>query len=175
MLTTFSLLGHWLEMRSRFATGRAVEALLRLAPATARVIRDGAEVELPVEQVVTGDLVAIRPGDRVPVDGEVVSGTSFVDESMLTGEPVPVEKTPGARVAAGTVNQNGAFQFRATAVGVDTALARIVQLVQDAQASKAPAQRLADTAGKYLVFVALGSGLLAFLAWTLLGRTWCSP
>lgn len=170
MLTTFSLLGHWLEMRSRFATGRAVEALLRLAPATARVIRDGAEVELPVEQVVTGDLVAIRPGDRVPVDGEVVSGTSFVDESMLTGEPVPVEKTPGARVAAGTVNQNGAFQFRATAVGVDTALARIVQLVQDAQASKAPAQRLADTAGKYLVFVALGSGLLAFLAWTLLGE-----
>ncbi|KQR35122.1 ATPase P [Deinococcus sp. Leaf326] len=170
MLTTFSLLGHWLEMRSRFATGRAVEALLRLAPATARVIRNGAEVELPVEDVVTGDTLAMRPGDRVPVDGEVVSGTSFVDESMLTGEPVPVEKTPGARVTTGTVNQNGAFQFRATAVGADTALARIVKLVQNAQASKAPAQRLADTAGKYLVFVALGSGLLAFLVWTLLGE-----
>ncbi|MFC6663204.1 copper-translocating P-type ATPase [Deinococcus multiflagellatus] len=171
MLTTFSLLGHWLEMRSRFATGRAVEALLRLAPATARVVRAGTEIEIPVEQVVTGDIVVIRPGDRVPVDGEVVSGASFVDESMLTGEPVPVEKTPGEKVTAGTVNQNGAFGFRATAVGADTALARIVGLVQNAQASKAPAQRLADTAGKYLVFVALGSGLIAFLAWMLLGQS----
>lgn len=171
MLTTFSLLGHWLEMRSRFATGRAVEALLKLTPATARVVRGDTEEEIPVEQVVTGDVLAVRPGDRVPVDGAVVSGASFVDESMLTGEPVPVEKTAGSAVTAGTVNQNGAFRFRATAVGADTALARIVQLVQNAQASKAPAQRLADTAGKYLVFVALGSGLIAFLVWTLLGES----
>ena len=169
MLTTLSLLGHWLEMRSRFATGRAVEALLKLAPATARVVRHGQEVELPLEQVVVGDELAVRPGDRVPVDGDVVTGSSYVDESMITGEPIPVQKTAGARVTGGTVNQNGALTFRATAVGSDTALSRIVQMVQNAQASKAPAQRLADTAGKYLVFVALGSGLLAFLIWYLLG------
>lgn len=169
MLTTFSLAGHWLEMRSRFATGRAVEALLKLAPSTARVIRDGQEVEVSLEQVIVGDEIVVRPGDRVPVDGEVVSGTSYVDESMITGEPVPVAKSAGARVTGGTVNQNGAFHFRATAVGADTALSRIVQMVQNAQASKAPAQRLADTAGKYLVFVALGSGLIAFLVWSFLG------
>ncbi|GGN42536.1 heavy metal translocating P-type ATPase [Deinococcus daejeonensis] len=169
MLTTLSLLGHWLEMRSRFATGRAVEALLKLAPSTARVVRHGQEVEVPLEQVGVGDLLAVRPGDRVPVDGEVTDGSSYVDESMITGEPIPVAKTTGAKVTGGTVNQNGAFQFRATAVGADTALSRIVQMVQNAQASKAPAQRLADQAGKYLVFVALGSGLLAFLAWSFLG------
>ncbi|GAA5513820.1 potassium-transporting ATPase ATP-binding subunit [Deinococcus carri] len=170
MLTTLSLLGHWLEMRSRFATGRAVEALLKLAPSTARVVRNGQELEVPLEQVVVGDEIAVRPGDRVPVDGEVINGSSYVDESMITGEPIPVAKNPGARVTGGTVNQNGAFTFRATAVGADTALSRIVQLVQNAQASKAPAQRLADQAGKYLVFVALGAGLIAFLAWYFLGN-----
>ncbi|GAA5533531.1 heavy metal translocating P-type ATPase [Deinococcus aluminii] len=170
MLTTLSLLGHWLEMRSRFATGRAVEALLKLAPSTARVVRNGQEQEIPLEQVVVGDEIAVRPGDRVPVDGEVLTGSSYVDESMITGEPIPVAKNPGARVTGGTVNQNGAFTFRATAVGADTALSRIVQMVQNAQASKAPAQRLADLAGKYLVFVALGAGLIAFLAWYFLGN-----
>ncbi|TMA84459.1 MAG: heavy metal translocating P-type ATPase, partial [Deltaproteobacteria bacterium] len=169
MLTTFSLAGHWLEMRSRFATGRAVEALLQLAPATARVKRGGKEVEIPLEQVAVGDEIVVRPGDRVPVDGEVMSGSSYVDESMITGEPVPVAKTTGAEVVGGTVNQTGAFNFKATAVGADTALARIVQMVQNAQASKAPAQRLADTAGKYLVFVAIGSGLVAFLLWYFIG------
>jgi len=169
MLTSFSLAGHWLEMRSRFATGRAVEALLKLTPATARVVQGGEEHEVPLDQVRVGDELAVRPGDRVPVDGEVLSGSSFVDESMITGEPVPVEKRLGARVTGGTVNQTGAFHFRATAVGADTALASIVHLVQNAQASKAPAQRLADTAGKYLVFVALGAGLLTFLSWLLLG------
>ncbi len=169
MLTSFSLAGHWLEMRSRFATGRAVEALLKLAPATARVKRGGQEQEIPLEQVVVGDEIVVKPGDRVPVDGELVSGTSYVDESMITGEPIPVAKRDGARVIGGTVNQTGAFDFRATAVGADTALARIVQMVQNAQASKAPAQRLADQAGKYLVFVALASGLITFLAWTLFG------
>ena len=169
MLTSFSLAGHWLEMRSRFATGKAVEALLKLAPATARVKRDGAESEIPLEQVVVGDEIVVRPGDRVPVDGEVISGSSYVDESMISGEPIPVPKNSGARVIGGTVNQTGAFNFRATAVGADTAVARIVQMVQNAQASKAPAQRIADRAGKYLVFVALGSGLLAFLIWYFLG------
>jgi P-type Cu2+ transporter len=169
MLTTFSLAGHWLEMRSRFATGRAVEALLKLAPATARVKRGGKEVEIPLEQVAVGDEIVVRPGDRVPVDGQVVWGSSYVDESMITGEPVPVAKTAPAKVIGGTVNQTGAFNFKATAVGADTALARIVQMVQNAQASKAPAQRLADTAGKYLVFVAIGSGLAAFLLWYFVG------
>ncbi|PYE53934.1 heavy metal translocating P-type ATPase [Deinococcus yavapaiensis] len=169
MLTALSLLGHWLEMRSRFATGRAVEALLKLAPSTARVLRGGQEVEIPLEQIVVGDEIAVRPGDRVPVDGQVTSGHSYVDESMVSGEPVPVAKEAGARVTGGTVNQTGAFTFKATAVGADTALSRIVQMVQNAQASRAPAQRLADQAGKYLVFLALGSGLLAFLAWSFFG------
>ncbi len=169
MLTAFSLGGHWLEMRSRFATGKAVEALLKLAPATARVKRDGQESEIPLDQVVVGDEIVVRPGARVPVDGEVLSGSSFVDESMITGEPVPVEKVVGAKVVGGTVNQSGAFSFKATAVGANTALSRIVQMVQNAQASKAPAQRMADTAGKYLVYVALASGLSAFTIWYLLG------
>src|SRR5215467_5109667 len=170
MLTTFSLAGHWLEMRSRFATGRAVEALLKLAPATARVKHGAEEIEIPLEQVAVGDEIVVRPGDRVPVDGQVVSGSSYVDESMITGEPVPVPKTTGAKVVGGTVNQTGAFNFKATAIGADTALARIVQMVQNAQASKAPAQRLADTAGKYLVFVAIGSGFAAFLMWYFVGN-----
>ncbi len=169
MLTSFSLAGHWLEMRSRFATGKAVEALLKLAPATARVKREGVETEIPLEEVVVGDEIVVRPGDRVPVDGAVISGSSYVDESMITGEPIPVAKIPGAKVIGGTVNQTGAFNFKATAVGADTALSRIVQMVQNAQASKAPAQRLADQAGKYLVYAALCSGLVAFTAWYFLG------
>ncbi len=167
MLTTFSLAGHWLEMRSRFATGRAVEALLKLTPATARVLRNGQEQQVPLEQVVVGDELIVKPGDRVAVDGTVTSGSSYVDESMISGESIPVQKESGAKVTGGTVNQSGAFQFKATAVGADTALAKIVQMVQDAQASKAPAQQLADTAGKYLVFVALGAGILTFTAWML--------
>ncbi len=170
MLTAFSLLGHWMEMRSRFATGRAVEALLKLAPPTARRVRDGAEEEVPLEAVVVGDVLAVRPGDTVPVDGAVTEGSSYVDESMLTGEPVPVPKQAGAEVVGGTRNQQGAFRFRATKVGADTALARIVALVRDAQSSKAPAQRLADLAGKYLVVVALASGVITFVAWMLVGR-----
>ena len=169
MLTTFSLAGHWLEMRSRFATGRAVEALLKLAPAEARVLRNGQELTLPLEQVMVGDEIVVKPGDRVPVDGSVISGSSYVDESMISGEPIPVIKETGAKVIGGTVNQTGAFNFKTTAIGADTALARIVTMVKNAQASKAPAQRLADTAGKYLVFVAIGAGILTFLVWWLLG------
>ena len=169
MLTTLSLLGHWLEMRARFSTGKAVEALLELAPATARVLRDGRELELPLEQVVVGDVIVVKPGDRVPVDGVVVSGSSYVDEAMITGEPIPVAKEVKAKVIGGTVNQNGSFNFEATAVGADTALSRIVQMVQNAQASKAPAQRLADLAGKYLVYVALSAGATSFLIWYVFG------
>jgi P-type Cu2+ transporter len=166
MLTTFSLLGHWLEMRSRLATGKAVEALLKLAPSTARVLRKGQEVEVPLEKVIVGDDIIVKPGDRIPVDGEVVSGQSYVDEAVITGESLPVVKDVGAKVIGGTVNQTGTFNFKATAVGADTALSRIVTMVKNAQASKAPAQRLADRAGKYLVFIAIGAGIITFLAWT---------
>ena len=169
MLTTFSLLGHWMEMAARNATGEAIASLLKLVPETARVIRDGQEVEVPVEEVQVGDIVAVRPGEKVPVDGVVVDGRSYVDESMITGEPVPVEKTEGVKVTGGTLNTTGAFRFKTEHVGSDTALARIVQMVQSAQGSKAPAQRLADEAGKYLVFVALGSGALALIIWLALG------
>src|SRR6266702_2037697 len=170
MLTAFSLLGHWLEMRSRFATGRAVEALLELAPPTARRVRDGHEDEVPLAAVAVGDVLSVRPGDTIPVDGVVIEGTSYVDESMLTGEPLPVSTGPGDEVVGGTRNQQGAFRFRATNVGADTALARIVAMVRDAQSSKAPAQRLADLAGKYLVIVALAAGVVTFAAWLVLGH-----
>lgn len=170
MLTSFSLLGHWMEMRSRFATGRAVEALLKLAPPTARRVQNGIEEEVSLDVVAVGDTLAVRPGDTIPVDGMVTEGSSYVDESMLTGEPVPVAKTTGAVVVGGTRNQQGAFRFRATKVGADTALARIVAMVRDAQSSKAPAQRLADLAGKVLVIVALAAGTITFGAWLLFGR-----
>src|SRR5216117_3667133 len=170
MLTAFSLLGHWLEMRSRFATGRTVEALLELAPPTARRVRDGREEEVPLDAIAMGDVLAVRPGDTVPVDGFVIEGTSYVDESMLTGEPVPVAKGHGDEVVGGTRNQQGAFRFRATKVGADTALARIVAMVREAQSSKARAQRLADLAGKYLVIVALASGAVTLLGWLVFGH-----
>ena len=170
MLTAFSLLGHWMEMRSRLATGRAVEALLKLAPPTARRVRDGHEEEVPLEAIAVGDFLAVRPGDTIPVDGVVIEGSSYVDESMLTGEPVPVAKGPRDEVVGGTRNQRGAFRFRATRVGADTALARIVAMVQEAQSSKAPAQRLADLAGKYLVIVALAAGVITFAAWLVFGH-----
>ncbi len=170
MLTAFSLLGHWLEMRSRFATGRAVEALLELAPPSARRVRDGQEQEVPLEAIAAGDVLAVRPGDTIPVDGVVIEGSSYIDESMLTGEPVPVAKGPGDEVVGGTRNQQGAFRFRATKVGADTALARIVAMVREAQSSKAPAQRLADLAGKYLVIVALTTGVVTFSAWLVVGH-----
>jgi Cu2+-exporting ATPase len=170
MLTTLSLLGHWMEMRSRFATGRAVEALLSLAPPTARVRRGGEQIEIPLSDVVTGDEIVVRPGEKVPVDGEVVDGDSYVDESMITGEPLPVHKRTGATVVGGTINTTGAFTFAATAVGAETALSRIVQLVRNAQASKAPAQRLADVAGKYIVYLALSAGIFTFIGWSAFGN-----
>src|SRR5438309_6682612 len=170
MLTAFSLLGHWLEMRSRFATGRAVEALLELVPPTARRVRNGQAEEVPLEAVAVGDVLAVRPGDTIPVDGVVIEGTSYVDESMLTGEPVPVAKQPGDAVVGGTRNQQGAFRFRATKIGADTALARIVAMVRGAQSSKAPGARLAGRAGPWLVIVALAAGVVTFLVWLVLGH-----
>jgi Cu2+-exporting ATPase len=166
MLVTFVLFGHWMEMRSRRGSSDALNALLRLAPSQANVIGpDGQAHTVPVEEVHVGDLLLLRPGEKTPVDGVVSEGESAIDESMVTGESLPVEKQPGDEVIGGTVNGSGSLRFTATKVGSDTALAQIVQLVQTAQNSKAPAQRLADRAAQYLVLGAVGAGLLTFLVW----------
>ncbi|GAB6858029.1 heavy metal translocating P-type ATPase [Microbacterium xylanilyticum] len=169
VLTTFVLLGHWVEMRARGGANDAIRRLLELAPARAVVIRDGNEVEIPTSEVVPGDLMLIRPGAKVPTDGRVEDGESEVDESMVTGESMPVEKAPGSEVIGATVNTVGTLRVRATKVGADTALAQIVKLVQEAQNSKAPGQRLADRAAFWLVLVALIGGSLTFLVWLLVG------
>jgi len=163
------LMGRWLEARAKGQTGAAITKLLGLAPKTARVIRGGVELDLPLEQVVAGDLLRVRPGDKVPVDGVVTAGRSAVDESMLTGESLPVEKGPGDTAIGGTLNRTGSFTFRATKVGRDTALAQIVRLVEQAQGSKAPIQRLADVISSYFVPVVLGVSALTFIGWFVLG------
>jgi Cu2+-exporting ATPase len=164
-LAAFVLLGHWFEMRARGGANDAIRALLDLAPPMAVVIRDGREQEVPTAEVQVGDLLLIRPGAKVPVDAEVVEGESSVDESMVTGESLPVSKKPGDTLVGATINKQGTLRARATAVGSDTALAQIVKLVQEAQNSKAPAQRLADRAAFWLVLVALIGGLGTFLIW----------
>jgi len=164
-LAAFVLLGHWFEMRARGGANDAIRALLDLAPPKAVVLRDGREVEVPTAEVEVGDLLLIRPGSKVPVDAEVVEGESSIDESMVTGESMPVAKKPGETLIGATINKQGALRARATAVGSDTALAQIVKLVQEAQNSKAPAQRLADRAAFWLVLVALVGGLGTFFVW----------
>jgi Cu2+-exporting ATPase len=164
-LAAFVLLGHWFEMRARGGANDAIRALLDLAPPKAVVLRDGHEVELPTAEVQVGDLLLIRPGAKVPVDAEVVDGDSSVDESMVTGESLPVSKQPGDKLVGATINKQGTLRACAIAVGSDTALAQIVKLVQEAQNSKAPAQRLADRAAFWLVFVALLGGLGTFFVW----------
>jgi Cu2+-exporting ATPase len=172
MLLTFVLFGHWMEMRARSGTSQALQKLLTLAPPLARVQRNGQEMEIPTSEVQVDDVVIIRPGDKVPVDGVLTEGESDVDESMITGESVPVKKRPGDEVIGATINKTGSFRFRATRVGADTALAQIVTLVQSAQNSKAPAQRLADRAAHYLVLVAILGGLATFAIWFfLVGQT----
>jgi P-type Cu2+ transporter len=169
MLVTFVLFGHWMEMRSRRGTNDALRALFDLVPPQATVIRDGEEMTIPSSEVRLGDFVILRPGDKVPVDGEVVEGETSIDEALVTGESVPVTKRPGDAVIAGSINRSGSVRFRATAVGADTTLAQIVDLVEQAQSSKAPGQRLADRAAEYLVILAVGSGIITFLAWYFLG------
>ncbi len=165
VLLVFILLGHWLEMRARAGANDAIRALLDLAPPKAKVVRNGREMEISTADVLAGDTVIVRPGERVPVDGLVTEGETQVDESMLTGESMPVKKVVGSHVAGATINKSGAFRFEATKVGADTALAQIVKLVQEAQNSKAPAQLLADKASQWLVLVAIVIGLLTFVAW----------
>src|SRR5215204_5984910 len=169
MLVTFVLFGHWMEMRSRRGTNEALRALFDLVPPQATVIREGAEVTIPSSEVQLGEFVVLRPGDKVPVDGEVIEGKTSIDEALVTGESVPVSKGLGDPVIAGSINRSGSIRFRATAVGADTTLAQIVDLVQQAQNSKAPGQRLADRAAEYLVILAVGSGIITFFAWYFLG------
>src|SRR5829696_6729009 len=169
MLVTFVLFGHWMEMRSRRGTTDALRALFDLVPPTATVLRGGRHIEVPTAEIVVGDTVFLRPGEKVPVDGEILTGTTSIDEALVTGESLPVEKGPGDPVIGGSINRSGATTFRATKVGNETALAQIVALVQRAQSSKAPGQRLADKAAQYLVVLAVGSGIVTYIAWTVIG------
>jgi len=159
------VLGQALEVRAKGRTSAAIKKLLDLQAKTARVVRDGQEMDIPVEEVLVGDVVVVRPGEKVPVDGVVLEGTSSVDESMITGEPIPVEKNPGDEVIGGTINKTGSFKFKATKVGKETALAQIVQLVQQAQSTKPPIARLADVVSGYFVPAVMIIAVLAFLAW----------
>lgn len=171
VLAAFVLLGHWLEMRARGGANDAIRRLLDLAPPMAVVVRDGEQVEVPTADVQVRDLLLVRPGAKIPVDGKVEEGESEVDESTVTGESLPVSKRPGDEVIGATINKNGTLRVRATRVGADTALAQIVKLVQEAQNSKAPGQRLADRAAFWLVFVALIGGGATFGVWLALGRS----
>jgi Cu2+-exporting ATPase len=165
MLVTFVLFGHWMEMKSRRGTSDALRALFDLTPPMARVIRDGTEHSIPTNDVKVGDVLAVRPGEKIPVDGRVTDGTTDVDESLVTGESLPVHKKPGDDVVGGSVNATGPIRAEATCVGHDTLLAQIAELVDRAQKSKAPGQRLADRAAGILVVVAVGAGIVTFVAW----------
>jgi Cu2+-exporting ATPase len=167
MLVTFVLFGHWMEMKSRKGTTDALRALFDLVPPTATVLRNGVETTIETADIVVGDQIVLRPGEKAPVDGEVTRGETSIDEALVTGESLPVEKKPGDPVIGGSINQSGTITMRATKIGADTALAQIVTLVQQAQSSKAPGQRLADKAAQYLVILAVSSGLITFAAWSL--------
>ncbi len=169
VIVTLILLGRYLEALARGRTSEAIRKLMHLQAKTARVLRDGVEIEVPIEEVVLGDTVFVRPGERLPVDGSVVEGSSFVDESMITGEPVPVEKARGAEVVGGTVNGTGALNITATRVGGDTLLAQIIRMVEEAQSAKPPIQQLADKIAAVFVPVALGIAVLTFIGWLVLG------
>jgi len=169
VVITLILLGKYFEAIAKGRSSEAMKKLLSLQAKTARVVRGGQELELPTDEVLIGDLISVRPGEKVPVDGEVIGGNSFVDESMITGEPIPVAKQTGAAVVGGTINQNGAFQFKATKIGADTALAQIIKLVESAQGSKPPIQGLADRVVSVFVPIVIGIAALTFLIWMLVG------
>ena len=163
------LLGKYLEARAKSRASNAIKALIGIQPNTARVVRDGQEVDVPIEEVSVGEVVLVRPGEKIPVDGEVVEGSSSVDESMLTGESVPVEKSPGLQVFGATLNTTGSFKFRATKVGRDTMLSQIVALVEEAQGSKAPIQTLADLISSYFVPAVIAVAAAVFVLWLIAG------
>ncbi len=169
MVIALVLLGKFLEARAKSRTNAAIKRLMGMQAKTARIVRDGEHIDVPVETVIVGDLVVVRPGEKVPVDGLIVEGYSSVDESMITGEPIPVEKGAGDEVIGATVNKTGTFTFRATRVGRDTALAQIVRLIQEAQGTKAPIQRLADRVSAYFVPVVIGVAMVTGMAWLVFG------
>ena len=169
VITTLVLLGQVLELRARAATGKAIRALLGLAPKMARRVQGDTEEDIPLEHVHVGDLLRVRPGEKVPVDGAVVEGRSWIDESMITGEPVPVEKRQGEKVTGATVNGTGSLLMRAERVGRDTMLSQIVRMVAAAQRSRAPIQKLADQVSAWFVPSVIAVSLIAFLAWGLFG------
>ncbi len=169
MIITLILLGRFLEARAKGQTSSAIKKLIGLQPKTAMIIRDGKEMEIPVESVQLGDLILVRPGERVPVDGIIRQGSPAIDESMVTGESLPVEKKEGDEVIGATINKTGSFQFEATRIGKDTTLARIVRLVEEAQGSKAPIQRLADIIASYFVPVVIGIAVITFIIWYFAG------
>ncbi len=165
MLITFVLFGHWMEMKSRRGTTDALQALFNLVPPQARLFKDGKEIMVSTSDIQLGDIIILKPGDKVPVDGEIIEGETAIDESLVTGESIPTTKKIGDQVIGGSINTAGSVKFKATKIGKDTALARIVAMVEKAQNSKAPGQRLADRFAKYLVIGAIGSGLLVFIIW----------
>lgn len=169
VVIAFISLGKLLEERAKSNTSQAIKKLMGLQPKTVRVVVDGAEQELPIASVMTGHIVIVRPGEKIPVDGIVISGASYVDESMISGEPIPVEKDKGEKVYAGTVNQKGSFQLEAQEVGSDTVLAHIIKMVQEAQGSKAPVQRLVDKIAGVFVPVVIGISILTFTVWMIVG------
>ncbi len=169
VVITFILLGKWLEEGAKSSTSSAIRKLMGLQPKTVRVLVDGAEREIPIATVAVGQLLIVRPGEKIPVDGAVTSGSSYVDESMISGEPVAVEKKSGDSVFAGTINQKGSFQFEALKVGGDTILAQIIKLVQEAQGSKSPVQKLVDKIAGVFVPVVMGISILTFFTWMIVG------
>ena len=169
LIIALILLGRWLEARAKGRTSAAIKRLMGLRARTARVVRDGRELDIPVEQVAPGDAVVVRPGEKIPVDGIVLDGRSAVDESMISGESIPLEKGPGDTVIGATINKVGSFRFRATKVGRETVLAQIIRLVEEAQGSKAPIQRLADVVASYFVPAVMAVAALTFAVWLIVG------
>src|SRR5207248_2201505 len=168
-IVTLVLLGQVLELRARSRTGAAIRALLDLAPRTARMVRDSGEEDIPLDRVHVGDHLRVRPGEKIPVDGVVLEGRSSVDESMITGESIPVEKEPNSKVIGATINSTGSLVIRAERVGSETLLARIVQLVGQAQRSRAPIQRLADRVAAWFVPTVIAVSVITFVAWLVFG------
>ncbi|MHB8280882.1 MAG: copper-translocating P-type ATPase [Candidatus Humimicrobiaceae bacterium] len=170
MLITFVLFGHWMEMKSRRGTSDALRALFELVPPQATVIKQGQEMTISTSEIQISDIVIVKPGDKIPIDGVIIKGETTIDESMVTGESIPVNKIINDKVIGGSINKTGSVQFKVTQIGSETALAQIIKLVENAQNSKAPGQRIADKAAAYLVILAIGAGILTFLIWFIFGK-----
>ena len=171
MIIAFVSIGKLMEERAKGKTSSAIKKLIGLQPTSARILRNGTEEEVPIATLQVGDRISVRPGEKIPVDGVVTEGRSHVDESMITGEPLPVAKEVGDKVVAGTINTRGAFTMKATGVGSETLLARIIQTVQQAQGSKAPVQRTADRIASIFVPTVIGIAALTFILWLVIGGT----